>query len=98
MKLTKREIKTKFCEFYPKYKEGAAYTKLANWIAQQDELLFDTAAEVAESSTYTTKKYGRGWVTICSSAEHGQLVPWEASRYPKAAALVGFAMVLCKDE
>lgn len=95
--MKKQEIKNKFLEFYPKYKENVAYTKLANWLADMDTTLFDKAGEAAENASYNTKKYTSGFVTTCISKELGQLVSWEASRYPKAAAVVGFAILLCRE-
>ena len=95
--MKKQDIKDKFSELFPKYKETTAYSKLAVWIAECDESLFDRASDAAEEAKYHTVRYGRGFYTTCHHKDLGEIVGWEASRYPKAAATVAFAIKLAEQ-
>jgi hypothetical protein len=90
--MSKNEFRVFLAKMMGAKSELAVYTIGAQWLAKNRPALFDIASELAENSLTHTIKYRDGFVTTCWHTMKGEIPAWEASRYPKAAKTVHFAL------
>jgi len=82
----------------PRISGAKSATAAMRKLAELDQATFDAACEMAESATFTTRRYGRTFYCYATVAGTTIRDPWPASRWPKSVLSYEAARILLLED